>query len=458
MDVLRLLRELVAIPSVNPFKIASGDGSGLFDVAGAPFSPPPSCPSAVGFGAEQTVHEYIEQYLHSCGFDVERQYLHPELRLRRGTEEVVVPARWNILATKQSSSPHAPSILLFGHTDTVDVKQGWVSDPFQVTARNDTAASGGERWYALGANDMKGGLAAVLSAARGFSPQSFTLKLAFLVDEEFYSLGAEALCRSSFLADVALALVPEIGDGAIDESEQWIGLGRLGRNEYEFSVVGKACHGADAFIRSDAINAVHEALTLEVDLVNYCDEARAIYRGPGAELLDREVMNSLYLSHHSGGDGILSVPDSAKVILDRTFLPDESPSDELRRLQGRIDKLYSRGLLKPNTKIHIRERARPTPPCKPYVWDPSLPLVQTITQLIRRHAARTSYGIGRSVADENRLSALGIPTLIVGPVGAGSHTNEEWVSPASVQRLERIFREVLSYSDWSPVLRRPALR
>jgi acetylornithine deacetylase/succinyl-diaminopimelate desuccinylase-like protein len=451
MDVLELLRALVAIPSVNPFKFASVDGAGLFDQTGSPFVSAASVPAAVGFGTEQAIHEYIEQYLRSCGFEVERQYLHPELRLRREAEDVIVPARWNILATKQCSVPRAPSILLFGHTDTVDVKQGWESDPFQITARSAPSPHRGERWYALGANDMKGGLAAILAAARDFSPHAFTLKLAFLVDEEFYSLGAEALCRSSFLSGVSLALVPEIGDGAVDDSEQWIGLGRLGRNEYEFTVVGKACHGADAFIRPDAINAVHEALALELDLVTYCSEARATYKGPGTELLDREVINSLYLSHHSGGDGILSVPDSARVILDRTFLPDESPPEELQRLQERIDSLFSRGLLNPNTKVTIRERPRPTPPCKPYVWPPSLPAVQVATELIRRHAPRTSYGIGRSVADENRLSALGIPTLIVGPVGAGSHTNEEWVSPASVQRLDRIFREVLRYPDWTSV-------
>ena len=53
-------------------------------------------------------------------------------------------------------------MLFFGHTDTVDVKQGWESDPFAVTER---VVNGQTRWYGLGANDMKAGLAAILDAA-----------------------------------------------------------------------------------------------------------------------------------------------------------------------------------------------------------------------------------------------------------------------------------------------------
>ncbi len=419
LSCLALLRGLVAIPSVNPFRVVR-DGQTMR-----------------GIGCETDMNLALEPILEGLGFLVTRQVVCPERKLTLEGEVITLPERWNILATKlppQGVSSKG-SLLFLAHTDTVDVKQGWKSDPFTVTERT---VDGHLRWYGLGANDMKGGIAAILDAASRATPQDYTLKIAFVVDEEFYSFGAEALCASEFLADVKLALVPEIGDNTKDWDTQWIGLGRLGRSEFEVELTGKACHGADAFMREDSVNAVHAALILGAKLSEYCLSKKKVFTSHGIE-----SMNAAYVSYLSGGAPILSVPDKAKLVVDRTLVPEESPEQELTQIQNIIQELKNSGTLDRRCEVVARERPRPTPPCKPYFFSPELPQIQFVTRMVQEHHPKTSYGIGRSVADENRLALLGIPTVILGPFGAGSHTPEEWVDPKSVERVAAIFASVI---------------
>ena len=52
------------------------------------------------------------------------------------------------------------------------------------------------------------------------------------------------------------------------------------------------------------------------------------------------------------------------------------------------------------------------------------------------------YGIGFSVADENRLVKSGITTLVLGPRGSNSHSPQEWVDIKSVENLTKIYKSI----------------
>ncbi len=430
MRVLNLLQEMVAIRSVNPFKYFALDKPGGY----------------VGLGAETAMNQLLEDLLRSAGFEVSRQKLHERTQLQAGTGTVEVPERWNVLGGRypRSGKWNGKSILFFGHTDTVDVKQGWESDPFTITPR---VLEGREVWFGLGANDMKGGLAAIIEAVQVAQASNYAIKVAFVVDEEFYSFGADALCGSDFLSDVSLAIAPEIGDrvdldlfGVCDDHQQ-IGIGRTGRVEFSIEVIGRACHGADAFLSKEAVNAVHEAAKLQVAMIEDCARVRRVFSSFGAEAL-----NSAYLSYHQGGEAMLSVPDRAVFVLDRTFLPDESPEAELSRLRELVVSLQRSGVIDPRAVISVTPSPRPTAPCKPYIFSPEVPEVARAVEVVKGVATSFSYMIGRSVADENRIAAVGIPTLTIGPVGGGSHTSREWVDPQSVVRVAAIFRNLVERS------------
>jgi acetylornithine deacetylase len=318
--------------------------------------------------------------------------------------------------------------------DTVDIKPGWDQDPFNATYRT---VEGRERMYALGANDMKSGLAAILEALNGREVDYGYIKVAFLCDEEFWSFGADALVNSDFLDDVALAIATEPREDPIVPGEQWIGVGRCGRSELRIDVTGSACHGADALVDPDAVNAAVEVSKLTVALAEFCsNEKRMFQQG------DAFVVNSAFVNCVQGGRGMLSVPDRGSVTVDRILLPNESPQEFRSRLEDFVHSARAKGVLNPRAKISIAEVDRPTPPCDPYYVPPEIPLVRAVSEVVRTVNGPFRFGVGRSVADENRTARRGICTLIIGPDGAGSHTAHEWVDTESVGRLVRVLRAI----------------
>jgi acetylornithine deacetylase len=139
---LRLLRELVAIDSVNP---------------------------AFGGPGEATIARRVAGCLQALGLDVT---LH---QARSGRPSVVGTLR---------GRGGGRSLMLYAHLDTVGVEG--MEAPFDATVREG-------RLYGRGAYDMKGGLAACVAAARSLAEASAELSgdlhLGFVADEEHESFG-----------------------------------------------------------------------------------------------------------------------------------------------------------------------------------------------------------------------------------------------------------------------------
>ena len=81
------------------------------------------------------IMDYIEDFYNKIGVSVERR-TNPE-----NGKEVLI-----------ASYGEDPAIGFMGHTDTVDITDGWVTDPFVLTDKGDG------NLYGLGSCDMKGGL------------------------------------------------------------------------------------------------------------------------------------------------------------------------------------------------------------------------------------------------------------------------------------------------------------
>ena len=111
--------------------------------------------------------------------------------------EEVTPGRPNVAADLRGAlgspaDPPGPLLLLEGHTDVVTPGDpaAWSDDPFSGRVV-------GRRLYGRGACDMKGGLTAMLFAARALqlagAPFQGTLRLLVPVDEEGMMLGIKAM-------------------------------------------------------------------------------------------------------------------------------------------------------------------------------------------------------------------------------------------------------------------------
>lgn len=191
---LALLKDLIAIPSVNPMGR---------DVSGPEFF-------------ETRVTEYLVRYLKQLDVPFE--------------EVEIAPGRSNIIARIDSQGAKR-TVLLDAHQDTVPV-DGMTIAPFDPVERDG-------RLYGRGSCDVKGGLATMLSAftrlVRERPAGMSNVILSLTCDEEATSIGVNALTDSWSGKAPALRLCPQRPDIAIvaEPTSLDIVVAHRGRNALE---------------------------------------------------------------------------------------------------------------------------------------------------------------------------------------------------------------------------------
>jgi acetylornithine deacetylase len=204
-SAIRLLRDLIAINSVNPTLVPGAPGER--EIAGA-----------------------VAAEMRRIGLDV--------------TMDEVAPNRPNVVGVIEGKA-RGRALMFCGHTDTVGVTG--MSDPFTPAERDG-------RLYGRGAQDMKAGVAAMIDAARVVADRGLAsgrLIVAAVVDEEHSSIGAEALA-AKWTADGAIVTEP---------TDLAIAVGHKGFAWVEVEVLGRAAHGSRPAEGQDAILRLGRVLT-----------------------------------------------------------------------------------------------------------------------------------------------------------------------------------------------------
>jgi acetylornithine deacetylase/succinyl-diaminopimelate desuccinylase-like protein len=270
----KLLRELIALPSVNPAFLPPGD-----PLAG-----------------EQRVAEFLAATAASAGLDVE---------LRE-----VLPGRPNLIARLTPSATPRQRVLLAPHLDTVPPHSPQQLQPF--------AKSG--RLFGRGACDTKGSAAAMVSAlcklARGTRRPAHTeIVFAGLVDEENNQLGSRALAASGFNADLAIVGEPtHCRLVTAHKGDLWL----------ELTTRGQAAHGATPHLGRNAVYAMARVLALlERDYAQSLRRRRHRLLGCGTVSVG---------TIHGGGQPNI-VPDRCTISIDRRSLPGETEAGVRRELR-----------------------------------------------------------------------------------------------------------------------------
>ena len=380
MDPVELLRKLVSINSVFP--------------------------------NEREIGEFVEQVLVDNGFTTKR------IELEEG--------RFNVVGERGT---RGEPILFYGHLDTVPVYGQWDCNPFELQEV-------GDKLIGLGAYDMLHGIATLLCA---FEEQNDRrIKVAFGVDEENNSAGANAIVASGFVDDCEVGIVPEIASSHNSSiGARAITLGRRGRCMIEINVPGRSCHGAT---QEKGIRAITEAsrLAIELDLLNCSLGTHALLPPP----------TQFIRSIHSDS-GSLSLPDSAVLELDRHMVTPETPETVLEQVNEFIDRLYSQGTFNEidGKRITARIKPRDVPYLLPYVTAQDNPHVQRISGIVRKQVGEPVYNYGYSVADENVFASAGIPMISVSAEGGNEHSANEWVSKKSFLELIDIYKGIISASQ-----------
>jgi succinyl-diaminopimelate desuccinylase len=270
----QLLKELVALPSVNPAFL----------------------PDNHPHGGEQRVADYLVDLATKAGLDVDKQE--------------VVDDRFNVIVRLSPMGQIKRRIVLAPHMDTVPV----------VDERQLTPEVKNGKLYGRGSCDTKGSVAVFLNALMALAagerrPKSTEIVLAALVDEENAQGGSRVFATSGAPADLAIVGEPtRLKIVTAHKGDVWLGIHTL----------GKAAHGSRPELGSNAIHAMADVVEiLQNDYAGKLKEQKH-------ELLGHPTVN---VGSIWGGVQPNIVPDRCDITVDRRTLPGESAKSVIKELK-----------------------------------------------------------------------------------------------------------------------------
>ncbi len=333
-----------------------------------------------------------------------------ELGLEAATSEIA-PGRVNTVGVLKGSGG-GKSLLLNAHMDTVGV-EGMTIDPF-----------GGElkdgRVYGRGAQDMKGSLAAMIAAAKALLDAGVRLRGDLLItavaDEEHSSIGTEALVKE-FKADAAIVTEP---------TELRLCRAHRGFIWFEVETIGRAAHGS----------RYEEGIDANMRMGRFLAELEKLER----ELLGREGHEltgppSLHAAVIQGGTEVSTYAASCKLTVERRTVPGETVGNAAAELQQIIDRLAKEdSSFKASLKAAFWR--------EPFEVRADAQVVQVLENALVERLGHRPEHIGATFwTDAALFAGAGMQTVLLGPVGSGLHSAEEWVDMDSVVDLAHVLAD-----------------
>ena len=364
---VELLRELVSIDSVNP---------ALVD----------------GAAGESAIVAFLQHRLGRAGF----------------TTHVVCPPDRPDRPSLVAIAPRplgAPTVIFNGHLDTVGVKG--MDAPF-------TPRIEGDKLFARGAADMKGGVAALVAAAEELVRAGAALRpvLALVADEEDSSLGSEAVIAA--LPELGIhpdvCLIGEPTDNALARSLRGFAVVKV-------TFVGRASHSSQP---QNGINAVAH---LGEFMARVAARAETV-RSTGGDLMITMVR---------GGDSPYVIPEHAECLVEVRTVAGQLAAQAAQDIATMFDASWD-ALAE---VVACREA---------WQLDGTGPAADLAVQL--GSVLGTAATFDAPYWMEAPLWQEVCPTLICGPSGGGLHAVDEWVDLRQV----RAFAQALAEATASPSL------
>ena len=300
--------------------------------------------------------------------------------------------------TKLDSGKPGKKMLLIGHTDTVEFGAGWDTDPLVPTVI-------GDRTYARGAMDMKGGLTAILETLEYFTQHKdeFTGEIiaAFVADEEVLSRGTYQLVAEGLTADYAI-----MAECRFDN----VAVAFRGRYAIDVTVHGKPIHtkyypeqGVNAIILAGKLAAAIEALPTK-------QHPKLLHGNWCVKHIEGGVVNALI------------VPESCKMYVERYVVPGETYETCEKQILDLAEEMGMAG------RVDVELRPRELPYMESFSISEDHELVQEIRKNYLHVVGKDlPCGHDMSVCDSCILGGeLGIPTITFGPSGGNMHGANEY--------------------------------
>lgn len=331
------------------------------------------------------------------------------------TEILEVPGgngqKCNLIATLGTGPG---GLVLAGHTDTVPYDDfQWQSDPFKLTDKDN-------RWFGLGATDMKGFFPIAIEAAKAFADTPLKQPLIILAtaDEESSMSGARALAEMGR---------PKARYAVIGEPTGLVPIRmHKGIMMEKVSIEGLAGHSSNPSLGNNALESMHRVMT---DLMDYRQYLQQQYHNPGFTIPGP----TLNLGCIHGGDNPNRICGHCELQFDLRAIPGMD-NDELRQqIDARLQTIASES----GTKI-TRETLFGGVPA--YEEPANSALVRAAEQLTGNTANSVAFA-----TEAPFIQGLGMETIVMGPghINQAHQPNEfipvDQVKPA-IETLKGLIR------------------
>jgi acetylornithine deacetylase len=300
--------------------------------------------------------------------------------------------RYNLFAT--IGPDDVPGYILSGHLDVVPANEPqWRADPFKLRKE-------GERLIGRGACDMKGFVAAILSAVPELVKMKLAqpIHLALSYDEEAGSRGVPHLINQlpSLCALPAGCIVGE-------PSHLIPVLRHKGKSAIRAVARGVSGHSARTDLGS---NAIHKLLPV---LAAAVETAEALKTGPQDPHFEPPY-STLQVGVINGGEAINIIPDAAELHVEARAIAGVEPDELLAPIRSAAGEDVAIELMSSYPPLAMSEEH---------------PLVKFVERLSgQRSLAAVSYG-----TEAGLFQKAGVPTVICGPGDISrAHKPEEYLT------------------------------
>jgi glutamate carboxypeptidase len=301
-------------------------------------------------------------------------------------------------------------VLIIAHIDTVFGPGTVAQRPFRIE---------GDRIYGPGVGDEKGGVVNAVMALEilhklGFKDYA-TITLLLDGSEELGSPGSTELIKTlAGQSDVELNMEP--GDPP-DAVTVW----RKGGGDILIQVQGRAAHAG--MVPENGRNAAQE-------LVHQLTVLQGLFPGSGSG-------TTVNLTKLRAGDRTNIIPDSAEATFDVRFRKLEDFADVLARMKASIAPRTV-----PDTTITVSSEGTAYPPL---TENAQVDALGKRAQRIYAELGKTVTLSGNGGASESAVAmSVGTPALDgLGYVGAGFHTDHEWIDLTSITPRLYLFTRLL---------------
>ena len=362
--------------------------------------PSVSCTSPDVDQSNLGVVEHLASWLEDLGASIELMPL-PD-----------VPGKANLIATLGAGEG---GLVLAGHTDTVPFDEdAWSQDPFAMAERDD-------RFYGLGACDMKGFFPVALSAAAAFAGRKLRapLVLAATCDEESSMAGGRFLLESGKPRAEAAIIGEPTGLAPIHAHKGFMLI--------SIQLAGAAGHSSNPALGRNALDAMHAVMS---ELIRFREELARRHQNP---LFEIEVP-TMNLGCLHAGDNPNRICGHAELQIDLRLLPGMDSDAVLESLRCRVEAVATAaGTQATLESLH--------PPVPAFETARDGPLVQLLSGLSGNAPGSVSFG-----TEAHFYQCLGAETVVFGPGSIDqAHQPNEFLSRNQVGPAQNALEQAIAH-------------